>query len=415
MAVKSMFGRLLVAASLAASLAAVTTGVASGSTYGGATAGSKQATTILLGNISTINNPAIQATDLVNGTKAWVNYINSKGGIKGQKIELKVCDDQGNAALSIQCANNLLQDGVVGFVGMWSIVFGANALPPVQQANAAILGGWPITDQEFSSPVEFPVTAGSAGAYPALALSMRARGARKLAGIWLNTPASVFNSDLVKNLWPQVGGISYKSVYYAPNAPDLTPVAADAVGSGASAIFLGTPPAFATRLLQAIRSTDFKGQLGMTGLAAVPSVMVAAGSNLNKVYMTYPGLAIGNNTADLQLYQKIMGKAKVPADALSEVGAASGQYMYDVLRSIKGPITRDSVLAAARRHTTWKGFLTHSMSQKFAPAQYPSIRNPYNVIVQYVGNGKMRKTTIRGYQQYVSTEHGVTFIAGFPR
>jgi len=414
MAARSLFGRLLIAGSLAVSLAGVAAGVAGAKTDGAGRVGSTKAT-ILLGNISTINNPAIQATDLVNGTKAWVGYINSKGGIKGRKLELKVCDDQGNAALSIQCANNLLQDGVVGFVGMWSIVFGANALPPVQQANAAILGGWPITDQEFSSSIEFPVTAGSAGAYPALAISMRARGAKNLAGIWLNTPASVFNSDLVKDLWPRVGGSSYKSVYYAANAPDLTPVAADAVGSGASAIFLGTPPAFAARLLQAIRNTGYKGQLGMTGLAAVPSVMVAAGSNLNNVHMTYPGVAIGHGTADLQLYQNVIPKYKVPADALSEVGAASGQYMYDVLNSIKGTVTRASVLAAARKHTTWKGFLTHSMSNKFAPKQYPAIRNPYNVIVQYSGGGRMHRTTISGYKRFVSTEKGVTFISGFPR
>lgn len=372
---------------------------------------------ILIGNISTINSPVIQATDLVNATKAWIDYINSKGGVQGRKIKLVICDDQGSASLSIQCAQNLISQGVVGFAGMWSIVFGANALSTVEKANTAIMGGWPITDQEYASPVEFPVTAGAAGAYPALAVTMRSLGVKDLAGMWLNTPAAISSSALVQTVWDGLAGAGkYTPVYYAPTAADYTPIAATAVGTGAQGLFLGTPASTAVRLLQALKNTGYNGKFGMTGIAAVPSVLKAGGKDLAGAYLTFPGVPVtGKRTAQLKLFHAVMAKNKVPADPLSLTGAAGGQYLWDVLKSIKGPITRESVLAAAKKKTTWPGFLTHSMSPKFAPAQYPAIRNPYQVVVRYLGGGAFIKTKIVGYPRYTNTENGTFYISGFAR
>lgn len=414
MAVRALIARLLVVGLLAALVAVTASGVTGGARFGGSHARSHTSGTILFGNISTINNPAVNASDIVNATKAWISYINSHGGVHGQKITLMVCDDQGNPALSIQCANNLIQAGVVGFVGGWSIVFGANALPVVEQAQAAILGGHPSTNQEYSSPVEFPVTAGSAGSYPALALAMRAQGVKTLAGVWFNTPASVPNSDAVANLWPIVGGTKYTPIYYTPTSPDLTPVAANAVATGATGIFMALTNTVAPRMLQALKSAGYSGVVGMTGLAAPPSVLVAAGSNLNGAFLSFPGLPVGHGTPQMRLFQKVMGGAHVPADAFSEVGAAGAQYMWAVLKSIKGAVTRQSVLAAARKKTTWPGFLTHSMNPKFAPPGYSSLRNPFGVIVQYIGSGRMKKVKISGFKAYTSVENGTTFVSGFP-
>jgi branched-chain amino acid transport system substrate-binding protein len=409
--------RLLLTGSLATGLAVLTAGSIQAKPFAPTSTKAHAADDILIGNISTINSPVIQATDLVNGTKAWIDYINSKGGVQGRKIKLVVCDDQGSAALSIQCAQNLLDQGVVALAGQWSIVFGANALSTIEKGNTAILGGWPITDQEYASPIEFPVTAGAAGAYPALAVMLRSLGVKDLAGMWLNTPAAVTSSDLVTQVWNGLNGAGkYTPVYFAATAADYTPVAATAVGSGAQGLFLATPASTAVRLLQALQNTGFKGEFGMTGLAAVPSVLTSAGATLNGAYMTYPGVPpMGKRTAQLKLFHAVMAKNKVPADALSEAGAAGGQYLWDVLKSIKGPITRDSVLAAAKKKTTWPGFLTHSMSSKFAPPQYPAIRNPYNVVVKYLGKGAFVKQRVKGYPQYSSLENGTFYISGFAK
>ena len=414
-----MKGRILQARRLAALATAVavfgvTCSVATATTLGSGGHRRANAAPILVGNISTITNPVISAKDLVDGTRAWIGYINNHGGIHGRKIKLVTCDDQSNPALTVQCANNLIQQGVVALVGSWSLTLGASALPALQQARIPILGGWPITDQEYQSPVEFPVTAGAAGSYPVLALAMRAAGAKNLAGIWFNSPASVGVSQSVTDLWPTIGGGYYKPTYFNPAAPDYTPTAAVAVGSGADGLFLALTGAQAPRMLQAVKAAGFSGVLGMTGLAALPSVMVQAGTNLDGTYLTFPGVAITRASKDLKLFISVMGKAHVPADALSETGAAGAQYMWDVLNSIKGKITAVSVLAAARKHTTWKGFLTHSMSPKFAPSQYPSIRNPYNVVVQYIGKGKMKQVKVKNYPKYTSVENGAYYIEAFP-
>src|SRR5437870_3630023 len=140
---------------------------------------------------------------------------------------------------------------------------------------------------------------------------MRSKGVTNLASVWFNTPAAIVNSDAVAALWPTIGGKKYTPVYFAPAAPDLTPVAATAVSSGATGIFMGTSASAAVRVIAALKNTGFKGVTGLTGIAATPDVFKAAGSDLDGTYITFPGEAIGKKTPEQKLYQRIMGKNKI--------------------------------------------------------------------------------------------------------
>jgi len=186
------------------------------------------------------------------------------------------------------------------------------------------------------------------------------------------------------------------------------------VASKPDGIFLALTTATAGRMIPALANTGWKGVLGINGLSATKDVLDAAGSDLEGVFVQLPGILSGDSE-DYKLFSRVMDDAGVPENSQSVVGAAGVQYLYDVLSSIDGEITRQSVLEAAKANTDWDGFLTHPMSDDFAPEQYPALRNPYNTFARYAG-GDLEPVTIgrEGFEDYVSNRDGVDFVSGFP-
>lgn len=377
---------------------------------------------ILFGNISSINTPYINPQDLIDATRAYFAMFNKEGGVDGRPLKLVDCNDQDQAALALQCANDLESDGVVGLVSNWSLVFGTSALATIASDNIPVFGGWPITPAEYSSPVEFPVTAGGAGNIPGLSLALRSAGVSNLVMIAEDTAAAEGISTQVAAEWPTIGGTTYNPVYFNPTTTDYTSAAAAAVADGANGIILEVSSLQAVELLQSLQTVGFKGTVGGTGLIGAPSVQQVAGSLLDNVYLSFEGVnaapATGVFATQFAQFSKLMKANDVPIDAQSVVGAAGAEYVYHVLKSMspKKGYTKATVLAAAKKNTTWAGYLTHSMSPSFAPPGDPAIRNPFQELTQYEGNGKFDVFSPSGsaYSSYISTQDGVTFVAGYP-
>jgi ABC-type branched-subunit amino acid transport system substrate-binding protein len=109
---------------------------------GGATDTGVTATTITVGNVSDLGGPVpglFQGGPA--GTQAYINYVNSQGGICGRKLKLVTSDD------SLECNQNEadyqnLENSVFAFVGGWSLDDSCGAqilshhtpIPVVQQA-----------------------------------------------------------------------------------------------------------------------------------------------------------------------------------------------------------------------------------------------------------------------------------------
>lgn len=368
-------------------------------TYGASAARSRTAAAspIKLGSILTITNPAWQ-NDMVAATnKAWQDYINKQlGGINGHPVQITSCDDKGDGATTTQCMTNLLASGVVAFVNNFSLTFGNVALPQMAAANVAEIGGFPIVTQEYTSPYVFPTTAGAKASYPSLAVYFRALGLKKLAIVVTNTPAGIGVGNSVSQLWKTLGGTSAASYSFDPTAPDYTPLMSQVAGDHPDALILAVGADAAARMIKAVRVAGIDAKIGATSAAAVKSVFDAAGSAANGIYFSFacvPSTAKGKAQA---LYTKIMHQY-APTTELSNqtcVAASSLQYMVRVLKAIKGPITRHSVLAQLNKTTSWGGFMTHAMNPQFATPSTPHLTNPYYTISQY-NNGKFKQVSLK--------------------
>lgn len=374
---------------------------------------------IKLGSILTITNPAWNNQVMKDVNEAFASYINNElGGIDGRPVTVESCDDFGDPAKTSQCLNNLVDDGVVGFVNNSSLSFGANTLPAMEQAGLVNMGGWPVSSAEYASDHEFLTSPGASGSYPSLAVFMRAQGAESLAMMYSNTPSGQAASDQIEALWEDLGGGEYTGVEFDPAAPDFTPAVAQAKDADADGLILAVGEGAAARLFQAIEVAGVDGTIGATSASAGETVQDAAAGAMDGVYFSFAAVPATLDREDTNTYRDAM-EEYAPDTELTNQGAvaASGMmFAYDVLSGIEGDITAESVLAAVQETTTWDGFLVHPYDRASAPEGLPSVGNPWNLVAEFEG-GDFTPVSVEAEgdtSSYVSNEGDLSWLAGSP-
>ncbi|MEU2333533.1 ABC transporter substrate-binding protein [Streptomyces sp. NPDC006654] len=105
---------------------------------------------------------------------AVVRWLNSRGGLGGHQLKLLTCNDHNTSVGAANCAQRAVDENVVAVVGSYS-QFGDSYFPPLEGAAIPYIGGYGASNEEFTSPVSYPVNGGQltllAGLGEALATS----------------------------------------------------------------------------------------------------------------------------------------------------------------------------------------------------------------------------------------------------
>ncbi len=97
---------------------------------------------ILLGQAAVFSGPAAQlGIQMRNGIKAYLDYVNERGGVHGRKVELVTEDDRYEASSAAAASKKLIDEhrvfALLGYVGTPT---GAAHLPVVTQAKVPLVG-----------------------------------------------------------------------------------------------------------------------------------------------------------------------------------------------------------------------------------------------------------------------------------
>ncbi|MFK0109845.1 ABC transporter substrate-binding protein [Streptomyces sp. NPDC091217] len=103
---------------------------------------------------SATNKPGMPAM-----ASAYIRWINSQGGIHGRKLKLLTCNDHNTSVGAASCAQRAVDENVVAVVGSYS-QFGDSYFAPLEGAAIPYIGGYGASNQEFTSPVSYPVNGG---------------------------------------------------------------------------------------------------------------------------------------------------------------------------------------------------------------------------------------------------------------
>jgi branched-chain amino acid transport system substrate-binding protein len=211
------------------------------------------------GQMAPFDNPALAAAQL------RVKQLNAKGGVNGNKLQIKTCDTQGNkAAIAKACALKLLGQGANVIFTTCDIEFAA---PVVQEAvNRGILAVAPCIGTDQMGPKRYGAKGKLAFSYgnvaqdegSAMAQYAWSKGWRRAA--LATDGVIIYFKDVVKAFkvrWTQLGGkVVAQETYHSLGGNDVQNTVSRLNGVKADVIVTSTAGAFGalSTLISGLRS-----------------------------------------------------------------------------------------------------------------------------------------------------------------
>ncbi|WP_432141433.1 ABC transporter substrate-binding protein [Streptomyces sp. bgisy084] len=93
--------------------------------------------------------------------QTYARWVNSQGGIRGHHLRVLTCNERNDSVSAAQCAQRAVDRGAVAVVGSYS-QFGRSFMSPLEVKGVPFIGGYGASDEEFESPLSYPVNGGQA-------------------------------------------------------------------------------------------------------------------------------------------------------------------------------------------------------------------------------------------------------------
>jgi ABC-type branched-subunit amino acid transport system substrate-binding protein len=91
--------------------------------------------------------------------RAYARWVNANGGLAGRKLTVLTCNDHNNTVNAAKCARRAVKENAVAVVGSYS-QHSESFFPHLEGAGIPYIGGYGVTNAEFTSPLSYPVNGG---------------------------------------------------------------------------------------------------------------------------------------------------------------------------------------------------------------------------------------------------------------
>ncbi|WP_399886183.1 ABC transporter substrate-binding protein [Streptomyces sp. BBFR51] len=91
--------------------------------------------------------------------QAYARWINAQGGLGGRELNVLTCNDHNDSVAAAKCARRAVKEDAVAVVGSYS-QYADSFFPVLEGSGIPYIGGYGITNTEFTSPLSYPVNGG---------------------------------------------------------------------------------------------------------------------------------------------------------------------------------------------------------------------------------------------------------------
>ncbi|MFJ8534108.1 ABC transporter substrate-binding protein [Streptomyces sp. NPDC093591] len=137
-------------------------------------------------NTKATNKPGMPAF-----AQAYARWVNAHGGLGGRELKVLTCNDHNDSVSAAKCADRAVEENVVAVIGSYS-QYGDTFLPSLEGAGIPYIGGYGITNAEFTSPLSYPVNGGQ----PTLLAGLGKELARTCGPVALVRPDNIAGDEL---------------------------------------------------------------------------------------------------------------------------------------------------------------------------------------------------------------------------
>jgi branched-chain amino acid transport system substrate-binding protein len=332
-------------------------------------------TSILIGGTVPLSGEAAAFGAVAPGAKAYFDYVNSKGGVHGRKIEYRFYDDAYNPAQTVQLTRRLVEQDHV--LAVFNAIGTANNLAIRDYLNALKVPQLYSGDGSEAlggASARYPWTVGFLPSYRGEGSVVgrdvvATRPRAKVAVLLENTE---LGKDMTRGLSRAIAGKSTKIVAsesYELTSTDVVAQVAKLKASGADTLMLFATPKFMIQAIVAAKKLGWRPQLYLASVSIEPTIMAIARVNAPELtrgaraiaFVKNPNDPVWRNDAAVALYRSILKRfapSAKPTDVYHWYGMTVAWTMVDTLTRAGKNLTRANLLKAARTlDTTANPFL----------------------------------------------------------
>lgn len=338
-------------------------------------------------------------TEAYQAAQAAAAAVNASGGINGHPLEVKVCDAKGtdSPTAATTCARGIVSDAkVLAEVGDYE-AFPEQVNTILNAAKIANIGASPTAQSVLTSKNSFPLS-GSDGA--GLSTVLADNGAKQIQVAYTNVAAAAAAVPFNQIVLQQGRGLKLMGgIPIEVSATDLTPqVTSAAKGDG---VALAVMPTQFAAWLNVAKSGNFSQKISTSASSLTASTLSALGTKADGVLVSAGLPMVTSSLPGVARFRDEMAKyqPKAAIDQVSLNAWISTWAFAQVARTVKGDVTRASMLAALNNLTNFNvfGLLPdgYTTTKEFS---FPSLGRLFNhqIIEGVVKDGKLVQTS-NGY------------------
>lgn len=329
-----------------------------GGSRGGGSGGGETAEkgSIKVGGLFTLT-PQAFGNDAVKMAKAVFDEQNAAGGVNGRKIEFLNGDDTANPTQAAQLARKFVGDGAVGMVGSVSFVDCGTNHGYYEKEGVASLSAIGADPFCFTTPNIAPVNIGPFTSITAdLYYATKFLKAKSVCIFLAPTPGSKDSQIAAVERWTKITG--QKPTVMDASLPltesNFTPYLLRAKSAGCDSIFRNGSDTTGLSILKAAKNQGMQDVNFLFDASSYTAQLAKSASPLGmKVFLASefePYTETEGANAD---WIALSEKNKINQTAFTQGAYVSAKWMIEVLKSVKGEVTKESVLAALKAGTEY--------------------------------------------------------------
>jgi branched-chain amino acid transport system substrate-binding protein len=293
---------------------------------------------VLIGMVSDGATQAFDNTDELRTAEATAEYWNThRGGVGGRPIEVVTCETGADPAGGTDCANQMVEAGVVA-VGLSQSAVADAVWEPLHAAGVPTLFFQTSAEDLLADPeTSFTMVNPLATLFGVPIAVAESEDTDQIAFVNIDVPQAnaSFDSGAAEAILGNAG-LEYELVKIPPGTADMTSQMQQVAESGAGVVQIVGNDAFCIAALQGLNAVGYEGQITTISQCITDVTREAIpGDQLEGISITATMALGATDDAAYQLYQAVMGTY---GTEVTDVDNALTMGAYTTMASLAGAL-----------------------------------------------------------------------------
>jgi ABC-type branched-subunit amino acid transport system substrate-binding protein len=233
-------------------------------TAASAQSGGGSGATVKVGMITNLTGPLASSPEVKDALLASIAAFNKRGGVGTNKAKMvaDVCDSKGDANGEVDCARQMVSDGVAATLNDLTFNNPSGVNDVLEKAGIPRIGIGGTDISEFQSTVSYPVSAGVIATYLGTAVGFKQDGNTKICLMRTDAPPGATFTGFLAPPFTAIGIDITCDVSVATGSTDYTPYIAEVQRENPDAVLISHSDAVTTQLIGAMSQLNAKIPLG---------------------------------------------------------------------------------------------------------------------------------------------------------